>query len=218
MDGASLWLGQARALLFDARGRDVSPTAIEDLRSYLVESDGRFFEQLYDVHAANRFTASDLLAVTSLGVVVPPPVVMLLLERTATATVASLLSTIDTDRCVEDLPPEDYEQLLGERSAAWSLWDFLNVQPGIGPTIAGKLMAAKRPRLIPISDFHVKDTLGATDRDFWKCVWTVLADNQLRAALGAIRDAVPDAWNLSLLRVLDIVAWSAGTALMRSSL
>jgi hypothetical protein len=49
-------------------------------------------------------------------------------------------------------------------------------------------------------------------------VWTVLADNQLRAALGAIRDAVPDAWNLSLLRVLDIVAWSAGTALMRSSL
>jgi hypothetical protein len=132
--------------------------------------------------------------------------------------VASLLSTIDTDRCVEDLPPEDYEQLLGERSAAWSLWDFLNVQPGIGPTIAGTLMAAKRPRLIPISDFHVKDTLGATDRDFWKCVWTVLADNQLRAALGAIRDAVPDAWNLSLLRVLDIVAWSAGTALMRSSL
>jgi len=96
-----------------------------------VESDGRFFEQLYDVHAANRFTASDLLAVTSLGVVVPPPVVMLLLERTATATVASLLSTIDTDRASRTF-------LRGLRTAARRALgrlvavDFLNVQPGIG--------------------------------------------------------------------------------------
>jgi hypothetical protein len=41
-------------------------------------------------------------------------------------------------------------------------------------------------------------------------MWTVLADDDILNAFSQLRDGVPEASGLLLLRVLDIVAWRHG--------
>jgi hypothetical protein len=169
-----MWLQSARALIFDGSAQNLNRTSVGYLRGYLDGFDGRFFEQPYDRHSPLRFTAADLLAVTALSVVVPSDAAFWILRNEGPDSAQSLLAKIDSDHHIEDLSSEEFKVHLGEHSAAWELWDLLIQQPGIGSTIAGKLLAAKRPYLIPISDSYVKHILGTDERHLWICMWTVL--------------------------------------------
>ena len=102
----------------------------------------------------DRFTADDLVAVTFLSVDVDPRAAHALLRERA-AEFADLLAAVGPDR---DLVEE--ERVLGEDWAAWRLERALRALPSTGRTTASKLLARKRPKLLPIWDKVVAKTTG----------------------------------------------------------
>jgi hypothetical protein len=102
---------------------------------------------------------------------------------------------------------------LGPDSAAWQLWQLVfDKQQGARSSgrgvTAGKLLHAKRPRLVPIYDrARISKALKTDHGHFWEAVWCALRDPEVRSRLRHIQASVDEAGDLSLLRVLDIVAW-----------
>lgn len=123
------------------------------------------------------------------------------------------------------IPPEqtiwDPEVDLSHDGPAWRLWDAVRAggwpdhRGGMGPTKTSKLLAAKRPHLIPIQDRVVTTALYGRNRPvgYWRAWRERLsgpAGEDLRNSAERLRDAVPAAAGLSVLRVLDIAIWTAG--------
>lgn len=96
----------------------------------------------------------------------------------------------------------DLWHLLGRR-ANWP--SDLSGGNGMGRTKISKLIAAKRPRLAPVLDSVVCDALGPV-KDRWEAFAHVLCDETRRTK---IERAVPAGWEISLLRVIDVVVWMA---------
>jgi hypothetical protein len=76
---------------------------------------------------------------------------------------------------------------------------------GIGPTTASKLMARKRPRLIPIIDSVVRDALQLSD-DSWKELRLALSHDDLPTRIEALRPPGVE-HQISTLRLLDVAVW-----------
>lgn len=72
-------------------------------------------------------------------------------------------------------------------------------------------MARKRPRLIPIIDSVVVQTLNhPADGKFWIRLREHLRTNDLHARLGAIRDSSNAPAETSAIRIFDVVVWMVG--------
>lgn len=75
--------------------------------------------------------------------------------------------------------------------------------------IAGKLLARKRPRLLPVYDKVVRCALGRPRPSFWLALYAALRedDRALHRQLLALRQVagVPEA--VSALRVCDVAVW-----------
>lgn len=98
---------------------------------------------------------------------------------------------------------------LADGSPADHCWRLLvsGDAPGIGATIAGKLLARKRPQLIPVYDDVVRCALGQPSH-FWISLHCALVDNpDLAVELAALRAHAPP--YVSVIRVLDVVVWMA---------
>jgi len=97
---------------------------------------------------------------------------------------------------------------LVEGSTAHTAWHLLRDQPGIGWVTAGKLLARKRPRLLPVYDQVVRCVLGRPE-SFWLDLHTALrADNwALHHELVALRQSADLPQSVSALRVCDVVLW-----------
>jgi Family of unknown function (DUF6308) len=94
----------------------------------------------------DRFTADDLVAVTVLSVDVNPSAAHAFLRVRADA-FSDLPTALGPDRDLADeVAP------LSNSWAGWTLMRELEALPGVGSTIASKLLARKRPRLRPIYD------------------------------------------------------------------
>lgn len=136
------------------------------------------------------------------------------------ARVSSLLIAIPTELTIgnEDC---DYEFTFGVQSALQQLWDvvrhgadYQGKKWGIGPTIASKIIALKRPNLVPVQDEVVVRILGLRDKEYWRAWWEAMHldlegrrpvvdfANNIRSESGAA--------HMSLLRTLNIVLWRAG--------
>ncbi|MFD8723919.1 DUF6308 family protein [Streptomyces sp. NPDC059629] len=164
-------------------------------------------------HVADRFDTGDLTAITMLSVSLEPHGAINLLtdpdghwER--------LLSLIPRDARLED-PGSD--ALTAEGGPAWELWERLagtrrpNKPDGSGPVVAGKLLARKRPHLIPVYDTRVKQLFKRpkTDRSFWASLAAALrADNgAFYDQLVHLRDEAGIGEDIGVLRVCDVIAW-----------
>lgn len=208
--------------------RSIPPSeAICYLAEYLEEDTegrprftGRCFELLGGAgQVPMRLTAEDLLSVSFLSVDVPASAAWQLLTRLE-ATVSSLLLKIPAELTIEN-EDCDYELTFGAQSALQQLWDvvrhgtdYQGKKWGIGPTIASKILARKRPSLVPIQDEVVVRMLGISDKDYWRAWWEAMhldfdgrrpvvdLANKIRSESGAT--------HLSLLRTLDIALWRAG--------
>lgn len=178
------------------------------LTRYLIDEPftGRWFEAMADSDHPNEITERDLTAVTMLGVNVPAPCAIWLLNDGRRA-VSELLS---------ELPPEADMWEVGDEvfEVAEQLWELLNTagwpDPGsrannMGRTIKSKLLAAKRPRLLPVLDTVVCGALGERD-DFWGAFRYALGSPEHRLVT-TVR-CIPHG-DLSLLRCIDVVIWMA---------
>lgn len=177
---------------------------------------GSHFESF--VGAANpeyEITAADLLAVQMLAVPVPSRAVIGILETFAPR-ISELLTKINPEMKLEDVTDEQFACRLGKESPARALWDLLRRNAPdeqrwyVGETLASKIMARKRPHLIPIDDSVVTRVIGRGRKDSWKFWWRELReDSYLIERADEIRRHV-DRPELSTLRALDIVLWQYG--------
>lgn len=98
--------------------------------------------------------------------------------------------------------------LLSQDSAADQLWKILRECGGKNRWVmATKLLARKRPHLLPVYDREVRRLLDSPDNS-WTCLWTwFAADADRHIALAELRNEVGGIDDISLLRCLDVVLW-----------
>jgi hypothetical protein len=160
------------------------------------------------VETRDRITVDDLYAMESLNVHVPFAVGKELLDGQLGRDIGARLREIPTDA---ELGIRSSRELVADGGHADQAWQLLNnrhEKTGIGWVVAGKLLARKRPKLIPVYDSIVSCQFGAP-RHVWLKLQDQLAGNhgQLRAALAEVRATVGVEENVSILRVLDVVLW-----------
>ncbi|HEY9475898.1 MAG TPA: DUF6308 family protein [Mycobacteriales bacterium] len=150
-------------------------------------------------------TATDLVAVQLLGMRIPPEVALNLLEGRLGVELAGYLSQIDPR---VELDSDAARELIRPGAAAEAAWHLLEDQDGVGWVIASKLLARKRPRLVPVYDGVVRCVLGSPE-SFWEYLHNALrADRgRLRTHLEELRDQAGVPEGTSPLRVLDVVLW-----------
>ncbi len=190
--------------------------SVRGLRSYYAADEsgphwtGSQFDRLADATTPNAFTADDMLAVSMLSVNVPPRAALWLIEG---KTMKDMLSTIPDGAHVMDHPDKtslwERPELLDRDSPAWRLSVMVEGRRGIGPTIASKIIAAKRPHLLPVYDQHVNTALnfGPSPWGFFQQVaWDERAPELLTKIDQAKASAeVPE--YVSALRIIDVVVW-----------
>jgi len=156
---------------------------------------------------AGRVTSDDLVAVQMLSVQVPGPVALELLEGDLGEQVAHHLTAIPTDVAVSDAAAAG---LIGPTGPAVAAWRLLERPYDMGWVTAGKLMARKRPQLIPVWDRVVRCAMGFPPP---QAVWLwfhqrMSADEgALTRALTAVRGAAGVPPSVTTLRTLDVVVW-----------
>lgn len=160
------------------------------------------------VETRDRIAVDDLYAVEALNVQIPFAVGKELLDGQLGRDISARLREIPTDA---ELGTGSARELIvdgGHADQAWQLLNNWNEKTGIGWVIAGKLLARKRPKLIPVYDSIVSCQFGAP-KHVWLKLHDQLAknDGELRAALAEVRATLGVDDKVSILRVLDIVLW-----------
>lgn len=150
---------------------------------------------------SNRFTADDFVAITLLSVDAGPRAAVEVLRDRRTE-FNDLLAAIGPDR---DLANE--KGPFDSSWPAWALENRLQTVPGIGLTIASKLIARKRPRLYPIWDTVVTRVLGTRGNHLNAIHAALRSQPELRRRLTAARADAGLPADISDLRILDVVAW-----------
>ncbi|MER7459340.1 DUF6308 family protein [Micromonospora sp. NPDC126480] len=150
-------------------------------------------------------TAEDLIAVELLSVRVPPSTALELLQGRLGEDVSAELAQIPMD---VHLGSADAVPLMQEGGHADRAWRLLRKADGIGWVVAGKLLARKRPKLVPVYDEVVRCAFR-TGKGFWCWLHERMQEDgyALRhrlVDLGA-RAGVPS--DVTPLRILDVVVW-----------
>ncbi|MGW3619140.1 DUF6308 family protein [Micromonospora arida] len=189
-------------------------SAFDNLRAYFDETlprpySGRRFEALAGggdrPTTRDVITADDLVAVRMLSVTVPAEASVGLLEGELGEQINGLLAQIPTD---VELGTARAMCLVADGQAADRAWCLLDEQIGIDYVIAGKVMARKRPHLIPVYDQVVRCLYGEPEKVWLRLHRRLAADRGvLREELALLRARTGIPFAVSLLRVLDVVLW-----------
>ena len=215
--GASLSpLGQRLRVLLS------SEHVVGDLRRYFgigmppgaVLFTGSRFEHLAGggdrPEVADRITAEDLVAVQTLSVTVPAPVALDILEGCLGARLSGLLHAIPRDIDMADADAV----VVADGSPADQAWRLLCEQHGVNWVIAGKVLARKRPRLLPVYDRIVRCAVGRPP-SFWLALHAALREDDaaLHHQLLELRKVAGVPETVSGLRVCDVAVWMNHRAL-----
>lgn len=187
---------------FDSVGaffRDYPDAALNTARSYFTERSGRYFDEIARQGNPYRLDGSEVAAATCLSLRFDH-------ERVARLfSIADLieneLAHIPTDLHLWDAPDE-FLDVGSPLANAYALIDGLE---GFGTAYTSKILAAKRPHLVPIRDHDVSRLMG-DPRRWWRPWRAVMSQSDLRLILERIR-ADLHLPHVSLLRVADAVLW-----------
>lgn len=161
---------------------------------------------------ANELTSDDFVAVSMLSVDVPGAAAVGLSEKAFE--VRGLLAALPVSADLTRLDRAGFDRYLGDGSPALGLWRLLRSYGdrwGIGQTTASKIMARKRPHLVPIYDSEVGPQMSMRNADNqWEIWWQAFQDNP---GLGERLDRIGAAANvphISRLRIMDVALWRYG--------
>lgn len=153
------------------------------------------------------FEASDLVAVHLMGMSFTPTTVRALLDPGEEREAASHL--------LSEIPNVDIWDNEADFTAANELWRLLvereGAYPGVGWVKAGKLLARKRPGLIPVVDEVITRLVPGPPDGYWSLFQLFLRDP---ASLQKVEDLRPDGLDREstpTLRLLDTVLWMRGS-------
>jgi hypothetical protein len=170
----------------------------------------------------DTITADDLIAVSFLSVDVPGEAAIGFLD-THKNKISGLLKEIPSNRPLEDVSIEEFGAVFGEESAAMQLWHVLRGRDtgrwGVGETRASKILARKRPHLIPIFDSVVGPLMGLHNSKGQWAVWhaAFIEDPGLARRLRTICNLSGVKNSISNLRIMDIVLWMHGKQLQSAA-
>lgn len=163
---------------------------------------GRHFETLSAMGEPDKFTATDLLAVEALSIKFPSDAAVVLLDEKRAESLNEELLGIPANKNMWEVPRKVFEKGQAADRLHTKLQEVL---PGVGWVTAGKLMAAKRPKLIPVFDTFVKDELKPPSGYFWESMYDQLADPRRREVISHMVSCASD--RVSLLRCIDVAVW-----------
>lgn len=193
---------------FSGEQRHGAIAALNDYRG----KTGFHFDRLIRDTDPNRITPQDIVAVSMLSVDIPARVSIWLLDGEGADIVNGRLKDIDPKARIWDEGVE-----LHDKSPAWALWNDIADRTGMGPTTTSKLLAAKRPHLLPVIDDVVRVALFAEQRkaavertywDLWRDELRGHDGEKLRAAVEEVRADAGYENTTSILRIIDIVVWN----------
>lgn len=158
--------------------------------------------------STNRYTADDLISCALLSTPIGGRAAIELLSGQG-AEFTSLLEAIGPDRDFIDVESPDTSSF----DAVRALFRALVALPGVGETRATKLLARKRPRLVPIVDGVIKRTVFNGASRHWAPLHAALSANEraLWNRLVEAREAAGLSETVSVLRVFDVLAWMDGS-------
>lgn len=189
--------------------------AVEHLEQYFLSD--RYSGRLYDsinrgdgASVANAITPDDIVATQLLSIRFLRSAQVELLDSDTQRSITRLLTEIPRDASVET--PEGRE-LLRSSNSLLELWQVVTSIHDILDTKASKLLARKRPHLIPIYDDYVAKAFDRANpstswvRDIWRGTASLFENADVIETLRNLRAAVAGIEHISLLRVLDVVVW-----------
>ena len=202
-----------------ANGPEQRFSPADALSTYFHGTSRQFSGSLFDSiggggdrpEVEDRITSEDVLAVAAVNAAMPAVVTNQLLSEPLSGRLTAHLRQLATDIDLWDA--EDGVLAV----AAEAFEQIRSIQPvvsgyGGGWAAANKLLARKRPRLIPLYDTKVRRVADLADGASW---WHSLRhamqvdgeDNEVRYRVCmAMRDA--DTGYVSVLRGLDVILWS----------
>ncbi len=153
----------------------------------------------------NRITSSDLVAVSMLGVDVPPRATMALIENESLAArVATELARFDPGLRFATVEPS----VLATGGDASALWTLVHTSaPGMGRTKTSKLLARKRPHLFPVWDSVIHEATGQGTGTYWTWLRARFDDPSLPVWLRAVAADVGHLDDISDIRLFDVIVW-----------
>ncbi|MEU8419349.1 DUF6308 family protein [Micromonospora sp. NPDC048835] len=187
--------------LVRSRIRDVlAVPGIDGLVAAYFNPDGPFAGTSFDLVGENPpdvLTIDDVFATTLLDISWHPLAIRTLLADSDH--VSAALAAIRADLDLWNAGPHDLQ-------SAAVLHRWLDDLPGVGPVTASKLLARKRPRLVPVHDEIVLRVLGPPKEQFWVTLATALKEPALRDEIEGLRPA--SVHSTSLIRLLDVAIWT----------
>jgi hypothetical protein len=165
------------------------------------------FDLLGDTDPATLEPA-DLLAVSLVDVPLSADAVRHLLDRATNDSLRRALRSVPVDADLWAAKPAALD-------AATQAWEQLQDADGIGPVRASKILARKRPRLIPALDLAAMALLEIPDGQVWATLRLVLEDRGRRDRIEALRPEGLDP-AVPVLRLLDVAVWSAAAGNRRA--
>lgn len=189
------------------------PQSLSDLKRYFLGIGGAAYTGgQFEIfggggdrpEAADSITVEDLIAVQLLSVRVPPQRILDLLDGQLGRRLEVELARIAVD---VELDSEEALPLIKPGGHAAEAWRVLR-QAGIGPVTSGKLLARKRPKLVPVYDSVVACALGTGAR-FWEWLHGRLREENslLPRRLRELHERAELPVQVSPIRVLDVVLW-----------
>jgi hypothetical protein len=175
------------------------PEAVVLVAEYYDEAGpfaGATFETL-GVNEPDTVGIDDLLALTLLDVAVSARGLRRVLGADAPA-ISAALTHIPCD-----VPLWEADDEVLDRCG--QLWTALKTVGSIKAVKAGKLLARKRPLLIPVVDKWVVAALPAPSGQYWRSIREALRDEDRRARIETLRGNAPS--GVSTLRLLDVAIW-----------
>lgn len=160
---------------------------------------------------ADRITAEDLVAVSLLDVYVPGPAALRLLgdcDHDYHRLVCEQLGAIPTDRTLAGADDDLLE-------CAEQLWSLVRANHRMGRAKTSKLLARKRPHLLPVIDSVVVKTVGHVPgrHNFYRNFRAALnaRGGRLAAHLDDLRHRSGIGDDISTIRVFDVLVWMQGS-------
>ncbi|MEO8555153.1 MAG: DUF6308 family protein [Actinomycetota bacterium] len=219
--GRRLLAGPLRAIddSLSANGSNQRFSPADALSTYFHGTPRQFSGSLFDSFGGggdrpeveNQITSDDLLAVAAVNAAMPAVVTNQLLSEPLSGRLTARLRQLATD---VDLWDAEDEVLTVAAEAYEQIRSIHPIVSGYGEgwAAANKLLARKRPRLIPMYDAKVRRVANLAEGASW---WFSLRhamhvdgeDNEIRYRVcAAMREA--DIGYVSVLRGLDVILWS----------
>jgi hypothetical protein len=153
----------------------------------------------------DKITPWDLLALQCLSVTMPTPVALDLVEGPFGEGINELLRRIPGNVLLGEPGAKEY---VVDGSSAGKAWKLLKTRDDVGFVIAGKLMARKRPHLIPVWDNVVKCAFGRP-KNAWLSLDALISQpgGAVKKRLDELHQEAQLSELVSRLRVLDVVVW-----------